>query len=234
MKAVIFDMDGVLIDSETLARRAYTQACAEFGFEFTESLMEKLKGRSVADNQQTLSEHFGQSFPAEQVKIRRQELGRKIIEKEGLRAIPGAAQLLCFLHDAAVPLAVATTTRSSVAKENLARLGLLQHISFLIGGEQVQQRKPAPEIYLRAAAGLGVRPQECLVLEDSVAGIEAACSAGTMPVFFSQVQESRRRFKERGICCISSLSEAFRVFRQHLHDVNFEAPAQNNTQCLAG
>lgn len=177
IKAAIFDMDGLMLDTEPLYRAAWQQAAAELGYTLTDALHGRIMGRNAAGADQVIMEAFGPSFPLETFRARRRQIeaafqGKAAPKKRGLD------ELLDFFDSQNVPKAVATSTRRSTALLQLGAAGLLDRFVAIAAGDEVKHGKPAPDIFLLAAARAGVEPFACLALEDAEPGVIAAHSAG--------------------------------------------------------
>ena len=177
-EAVVFDMDGVLIDSERVIRLAAQRAGRDFGHEMSDALFDELIGLPGPMVEAALRGHFGEAFPMDDYRQVFQRHYAGHIETHGMQSKPGVPALLEALSAAAVPIAVATQTRSGHAQAALASAGLLQYFPICITGDLVAAPKPAPDVFLRAAATLGIAPSRCIALEDSEVGARAAVSAG--------------------------------------------------------
>ena len=180
--AVIFDMDGLMLDTEPLAARAWGDAAAALGAEFDMTLAQAMVGRNFIDCAAMVRAHYGAEYPVNALLARWHATYDEIIEREGLALKPGLDELLVWLEGHAVPRAVATSTRRERARSKLARTALLPRFHELVGGDEVPFGKPAPDIYLEAARRLGTSASACLVLEDSEPGVRAALAAGMMPI----------------------------------------------------
>jgi HAD superfamily hydrolase (TIGR01509 family) len=174
--AVIFDMDGLMLDSERLDLWAWQTVAARRGFGFSESLHRTLIGRRTVETQADLRAHYGPDFDFATVYAEVRALWRETLRTHGVPLKAGLLELLEFLDSARIPRAVATST----ARENaLLSLGtLVDRMDAVVCGDEVARSKPAPDIYLRAAESLGVPASECLALEDSIPGVTAAHAAG--------------------------------------------------------
>jgi len=174
--AVVFDMDGLMFDSERVAREIWQTIATRRGHQFPDALHDSLVGRSQADSDELLGTYFGPEFPLAEWRAEVGAQWHQRVSSEGLPHKPGLLELLNFLDLVAMPTAVATSTAR--AKALLCLGPLAQRFKALAFGNEVSHAKPAPDLYLLAAARLGVKPIECLALEDSPAGLAAAQSAG--------------------------------------------------------
>jgi HAD superfamily hydrolase (TIGR01509 family) len=181
-KAVIFDLDGLMLDTEPLYRIAWKRASAECGFELTDEIYKSLVGRGRKDAERTLAETFGSEFPPEKFRALAARYEEQEFAGPPMPKKPGLDELLAFLELKHVPLAVATSTERRLTRPRLARAGLLSRFDAIATGDEVSRGKPFPDLFLLAAKRLGAEPSSCLVLEDSEAGVFAARAAG-MQVF---------------------------------------------------
>jgi beta-phosphoglucomutase len=176
--AVLWDLDGVLVDSAPYHRRAWQQAFANEGVLLDETAFRRTFGQR---NDSIIADVMGSYVPAERVAAigaAKERRFRALVAAEGIAALPGAMEWLRCLHGRGVPQALV----SSAPPENIAAVlqairaaGLLQAV---VSGEEVRQGKPDPESFLLAAQRLGVAPARCVVVEDAPAGLEAARRAG--------------------------------------------------------
>ena len=182
---VIFDNDGVLVDSEGLLKRAQIQAFAEDGFEVTERwINDNFMGRRAADNMLLFAEHFGEK-PSDKFLPRYRELVGKLFEEE-LQMVKGVAPLLEKLTQANMATCIATSGDPTATKQKLELTGLKNHFTpeKVFSGEQVEHGKPAPDLFLFAAQNMGIEPENCVVVEDSHLGIKGAKAAGMRAIGF--------------------------------------------------
>lgn len=182
IKAVIFDMDGLILDTEKLLVKYWCQAANEAGFPM--KLEHALNIRSLARKFAIpyLQGIFGESFDYVSIRSRRMELMSQHIAEHGLETKKGITQLLNFLDERNIPAAIATATDIRRTEEYLGKVGLLGRFSRIVCAAMVESGKPKPDIYLYAAQQLGLAPGECMALEDSPNGVRSASSAGCVTV----------------------------------------------------
>jgi HAD superfamily hydrolase (TIGR01509 family) len=174
-RAVVFDMDGLMFDSERVDREIWREVVRGRGHEFPDTLHDSLVGRSQMESDRLLGAHFGGEFPLPEVRAEVQARWEERIAAEGLPHKPGLVELLEFLEAVEMPTAVATSTERSKA---LLCLGsFAPRFRALAFGSEVSHPKPAPDLYLLAADRLGIDPRDCLALEDSPVGLSAAQAA---------------------------------------------------------
>ena len=180
VRGVLFDMDGLLIDSERIAQRCCIQAGRDLGFPIDQTLSRRFLGVTRSGCVQILQDAFP-GIDAESLFRHSRELVKVQFEKS-LTAKPGALALLTYLRDAHVPFALASSSSRERAENCLRLTGLLDFFpeSIQVTGEKAVHSKPAPDLFLQAAACLNVPCENCLVLEDSVNGVTAGRAAGCM------------------------------------------------------
>lgn len=182
IRAVIFDMDGLLLDTEALAREVWPVAASACGFELSDEVFLSLVGRTRINSDAILRRHFGAGFSADTFYRQCVTLWDTAIAERGMPVKECAVELLDYLDSKRLPTGVATSTVRTSAERSLETAGLAFRIRCLTTGDEVERGKPAPDIFLLAAERLGVPPSECLVLEDSYNGIRAAHASGALPV----------------------------------------------------
>lgn len=209
--AVIFDMDGLMIDSERMARRAWRRALADHGYALDNALYRELIGRNVRDSRKILRRALGSGFPLEACEQRANKIYRHLSETEDLPIKPGLMELLEFLEDRSVKKAVATSTDGRWAIPKLEKTNLVHRFDTVVTGDRIENGKPRPDIFLAAARDLQVPPGHCLVLEDSPNGIRAAHVAGMVPIMVPDLISPTDEIRDLAFSVASSLSEAKRT-----------------------
>ena len=178
IEAVIFDMDGLMLDTEPVYRTAWQQASAECGYVLSDILYLRLIGHNRPDAEQMLLHEFGLQFPLDLFRTACQRCEAMAFASSPLRKKCGLDELLRFLDSRRVPKAVATSTDRQVAIQLLATTGLLAQFDIVTAADDVAKGKPFPDLFLLAAQRLGVKNSACLVLEDAEPGVIAAHCAG--------------------------------------------------------
>lgn len=177
-KRVIFDMDGLIFDSERSFMRNLKAVMEEYGYTLKLEVYLSILGANSASCKETMLNNYGEDYPYEEISDLARErfnsdLKRNLIVKKGIR------ELLEYLKERGIKASVASSTISSHVKNYMEAAGLSKYFDIIIGGDMVQKSKPSPDIFLKALGD--VKPEDALVLEDSKNGILAACN-GNIPV----------------------------------------------------
>ncbi len=182
IRGVLFDMDGVVIDTEKLYTRFWMEAASDLGWPMTKEQALQLRSLGRGPGQQKLESFFGPKVRYDTIRARRIKLMDAFIAEHGVEEKPGIRALLAFLKEQGIPCAITSSSSIPIIRAHLGNLGLLEGFTALCSGKDVPRGKPAPDIYLAGAAALGLEPENCLAIEDSPAGIEAAWRAGCKAV----------------------------------------------------
>ena len=180
--AVLFDMDGVIFDSERMLRDCWMAIADREGLENMREVYGLCIGVNQRASDEILRQAYGRDFPVERFKQRAVGLFRERMAAESLPVKPGAREILQALKERSIPLALASSTDQGPVRRELAEAGLLAYFDVLVTGDMVKNSKPHPEIFLTAAELLGVEPGDCFVIEDSYNGVRAAAAAGMRPI----------------------------------------------------
>ncbi|HEV2107989.1 MAG TPA: HAD family phosphatase [Thermomicrobiales bacterium] len=174
--ALIFDMDGTLVDSEPYAERAWEDFLREHGHELHDRVLGRMFGLRLLEGAAVVKEAYGLDLTVEAIAEMQDEL-RLAALKGNLEAMPGAGALIAFARAAGLRLALATSSLRHHADLSLAETELAGLFDAEVTGDEVRHGKPAPDIFLLASDRLGVGPERCVVFEDSPAGVAAALAA---------------------------------------------------------
>jgi HAD superfamily hydrolase (TIGR01509 family) len=188
-RAVIFDMDGLLLDSERPYRDAWLKVSNQKGFPLNESIYVKVVGRDDRDTFEIFRSHFGDDFPYEEICTDVRVMMDQHTAKGGHALKEGVVDLLEYLEQRSIPCAVATSTMRQKAQARLNQPNILRFFRDVSGGDEVTKGKPEPDLYLLAAKKLGVVPGDCLVFEDSAPGARAAHKAGMKVIVIPDLME---------------------------------------------
>ncbi|MDB5801191.1 MAG: hypothetical protein JWL63_2130 [Rhodocyclales bacterium] len=205
--AVIFDMDGLLLDSERQALALLAQAAQALDIRWDHAVGLQMVGLNSRDSDGILLGAFGADYPVEALRERFGELYEAAIVAGDIPPKPFARELLMRLEALRIPCAVATSTRRSRAEAKLHRAQFMQHFKAMACGDEVLRGKPHPEIYELAASRLGVEPSRCLALEDSNAGVRAAVSANMQVVMVPDLLRPDAGIRMLGVPAVSSLKD---------------------------
>ena len=178
IKAAVFDMDGLMFDTERVGRDAWIQVGEQLGFHNLEQVNERCLGCNQAYCRQIFQEEFGGRLTLDDVLTAAKPIQEEYYAEHGMPCKEGLQELLTYLKDNGMKIAMATSSNRKDAERNLNMAGLREYFDALICGDMIRRSKPDPDIYLTAARTLGVPPEECIGLEDSRNGIKSVSAAG--------------------------------------------------------
>lgn len=178
VRGVIFDMDGLMFDTERLATVLWNQVGDELRIDMTEEFLDSFRGQNPTAIRNAFLQRFGREFDFDGCMGRKDELQHRYIEEKGVPLKEGLPELLEYLKGQDIRMAVATSTQQSLAEKMLKIAGVYEYFDAVAYGNKVKRSKPFPDIFQKVAEDLGVPMRECLVLEDSISGVQAGKAAG--------------------------------------------------------
>ncbi len=178
MKAVVFDMDGVLFDTEVLCMKSWMAVAERNGLPGMEEVFPKCIGLNSNDSRSIVMKAYGEDFDYPVFREQAAAWQREYLQKNGLPIKPGMREILAWLGTSGYKVGLASSTRSSSVFDHLEQAGIRDSFSVVITGDRVEHSKPLPDIYLLACRELGVNPQEAYAIEDSPNGVRSAHAAG--------------------------------------------------------
>lgn len=215
IRAILLDMDGVIIDSETMYRIAWQRAASKLGYELSDELYAAFLGLTIADAEAAMGRAFGPQFPVAKFHEIWPGDWRDLVKTHGMPVKPGLWNFLDVVNEHRLSVAVATSSDAEVAAFSLRAAGLDGRFSCIVSGDQVAKGKPAPDIFLEASRRLGVPPEACLVLEDSEAGLHAAKAAGMTAVMIPDLKPPSPAAAAIALRILPSLNEAADLIKEY-------------------
>ena len=207
-RAVVLDMDGLMLDTERVAVECWIESARVSGWEISRETCLTMVGLDHRASRQKLLDAGGRSFPLDEVSKRGRVRYLERLRGEGVELKPGIVELLDWLDARGVPKAVATSTMCGLALEKLELAGLRERFETIVCGDQVPKTKPAPDVYLAATAQLGFDPRACIALEDSDTGLRAAHGAGLACIVVPDMMAPREEYAGLAHAVVESLDEA--------------------------
>ncbi len=195
IKAVIFDMDGVLLDSETICDNVWPVAAKEFGVEASSQVLNDCRGMNKADTITYLKNRYGSNFNAKNFLERTSELFHEVEFSTGIPAMPYALETLTYLKEKYI-LALASSTRGVSVKRQMTNAGMIDFFKTLTTGDMVEHSKPDPEIYLLACKSVNLPPEQCVAVEDSPNGAKSALAAGLKVIIVPDKIQPSQQLKQ--------------------------------------
>ena len=195
-KAVVFDMDGVIFDSERLVIACWKVIADKYEVPEIEVVCRECLGVNATETKQKFLNHYGQDFPYDAYKSEMSKLYHDKYDGGRLPMKKGVTELLQYLKEAGVKVALASSTRRAVVEQELTDAGIIKYFDVVIGGDMVTRSKPEPDIFLKACEELGVSPEEAFAIEDSYNGIRAAAAGKLRPLMVPDLMEPTEEMKE--------------------------------------
>lgn len=214
IQAAIFDMDGLLFDTESIARWAWTQALESHGYVINNELYNEFIGRDLSWREKLLKKRYGEDFPFESVTAQRIKIGDEREKREGLPTKPGVLDLLNHLSNLGITMGLATGTSRLRTIRRLTDAAIDQYFTTIVTSEDVACGKPAPDIFLEVSQRINVNPLQCVVFEDSSVGVQAAVTAGMCTIMVPDIEQPSPEIKSLAYRVLNSLEEVSELIEE--------------------
>ena len=215
IKAVLFDMDGLMVDTESLATEAFIHSAKKQGYDMTKEETLLVLGFTTKSIYEFWENYFKNSdVSGKQLVDDHYKYIENILFTTGPRKMPYIEELLKYLKESNYKVAVASSSNMNHIINNMEKTGLKKYIDEFASGAEVENGKPAPDVFLLAAERLGVKPEDCLVLEDSKAGVLAGSSAGAKVIMVPDMFKPDEECKERTYRIVGNLGEVISVLEE--------------------
>lgn len=191
-QAVIFDTDGVIADSEYFNVMAKHLLLKKFGIEVEWKYHDKYLGTTHEFMWTEMKREFGLPEKIDYYITEAEIIRRELIEKEGMKPMPGVVDFISRIHKQNIPMAVASSSSKKDIIDNLTGFGIINYFQTLVSGWDCKKGKPDPEVFLKAAEELGIMPEKCVVIEDSSNGVKAAKAAGMKCIAYTPIQAAKQ------------------------------------------
>lgn len=205
MKAVVFDMDGVLFDTESISVKSWCAVVEEQGIQDMDSVVMQCIGRNDTDCKILLLDHYGQDFPYDEFKKLVWDWFQDYLDRNGVPVKKGVRELLSYLQEAGYGIGLASSSRRETVLGNLEKTGLTSYFSTIVTGDMVEHSKPLPDIYLLACEKMGVKPEEAYAIEDSHNGIKSAQAAGMKAIMVPDLLEPDEEIRSLSFLVLEDL-----------------------------
>lgn len=206
IKAIIFDMDGVIFDTEMIYLKVWSEVFEKYRYKMTKEIYASVLGTGRENVKKVFVNHFGSDLPIDDMYIEKDDNLAKEIEK-GVPLKSGVYEILEYLKENDFKIALATSATSKRAFKQLKQANIENFFNAIVCRDEVRETKPNPDIFLKAADKLMVKPEQCIVIEDSSAGIEAAFNAGMLPIHVVDLKEADEKILSNSYKSFNDLSE---------------------------
>lgn len=214
-KTIVFDMDGVLFDTERLCVEVWKKVAKDWGIQGMEDVVMRCIGLNGNDSKNLVLNAYGESFPYEKFRTRVSEVFWEDIEKNGLPIKTGVKKLLPYLQQNGYKIGLCSSTKYDSVVSHLKQAEIIEYFSVIVTGDMVEHSKPQPDIYLLACKKLGAEPGESFAIEDSPNGIRAAAAAGMKPVMVPDLIEPDKEMERLAFLICRDLTEVMRYLNQN-------------------
>lgn len=214
IEALIFDVDGLLLDSERIVQRSWELAGNELGILHMGERIYHTLGMNAAGRKDYFAKAVCADFPHEEFTQRTRKYFYGIVEEEGLPLKTGARELLSYAKGEGYKIGLATSSRKEYARKALEAVGVFDCFDGAVFGDMVSRSKPDPEIYQKACALLKVRPQKSIALEDAPGGIRSAYAAGMHPIMIPDLVQPTEEIRALTYRCFNTLAEVIPLLQR--------------------
>lgn len=214
MKLIIFDMDGLMFDTERVGMRACIEAGKLLNYNITEKLYIKTIATDLNIAEGYFKEELGEQFDINKLYYETRKIRDKLIEEQGILVKPGLYELIEYLEKIEVKKAVASSSRLSVINNYLKLANLSNRFDKIMSSEQFEKGKPNPEIFLKTCEELGIEPKEAMVLEDSINGLMAANNANIKCIVVPDLVEMSEGLKSKAYKIVNNLNDVPKILEK--------------------
>lgn len=213
IKAVIFDCDGTLLDTENIYVSTWYSVCKEYGYELSEKLIKETRGKSGSVAVKLFYDYMGDDFPLEKINEKRAVLNEEIFYNTPVEKIlkPGVCRLFGWLEEQGIKISVASGRRYEVTSEHLKYAGLFERADIVIGRDLVKNNKPAPDMFVKAAELMGVSCEECLVVGDTISDYKAAQGAGMRMAYVPDMFPADEEIAKGTIAVLKQIDQVIEI-----------------------
>lgn len=217
--AVIFDMDGVIFDSERLVLSCWEKVGEKYGFQGIDEVFLPCIGTNEVKTKEIVMDYYGQDFPYETFRQEASVLFHERVDLDGLPVKKGVREILDYLKEQEIPTAVASSTRLEAVSGELKQAGLYEYFKVVMGGDQLKRSKPEPDIYLMTCEKMDVIPSRAYAIEDSYNGIRSSFRAGMKPIMVPDMLPATEEMWQKSVAVLDDLLMV-RNYLQEIHRHN--------------
>ena len=233
VQGALFDMDGTMFDTERLRFQTLKQASNEFiGQEFSDEYLMQCLGLSAKMAEQLAQKFYGEQIPYQAIRKRADEIELAFVRQNGVPIKKGLIQVLERLRKSGLRMAVATSSRRAIAEEYLINANVYKFFDLLVCGDEVEQGKPHPEIFITAAQRLNLQPQQCLMFEDSENGINSASEAGGVTILLKDIKEPSDQMLAQTRFYYQDMNECLNALDQYIPEMGMPQLQESFPQSL--
>lgn len=214
IKAVVFDMDGVIFDSERLILDCWEKIGEKYEISGIRDVFTECIGTNSEKTREIVTSHYGMDFAYEEFRKEASVLFHEWIREDGLPVKKGVREILQYLKQEGVPTGLASSTRQAVVEEELRQAGLYDYFQVILGGDQLKHSKPAPDIYRMTCEKMRLAPQDAYAIEDSYNGVRAAYAAGMKPVMVPDILAATEEMTQKSVAVFLDLLQVLEYFRK--------------------